>query len=136
MVLSGTALGGNCPAFTAAMVDAAAMTIRLPGPHEIGTGYLTVSASEDPTSPDVSCRIAVPPSAGGNTFEVDVNYYIPNAAFVFGRGVAEDTPNYDTALSSYAEELSVPEMHACRSEVLNSFVWKNYCAPERGPFEN
>ena len=110
-----------CPAFTSAMVDAAAMAFKLyPGVHVI--------AEDDPTIPSIFCQID---SQGVNGFRVEVNdpelYY----AFVMGWGRRESSSNdFDTQLYSEAEQLSWGQMRACRAAILKSFVWKNYCAPE------
>jgi len=108
-----------CPAFTPAMVDAGAMALKL-------YQGVNVTAEDDPTTPSIFCHIE---EGGINIFKVEVNYSDPSYAFVLGRGAVEDDPNYDTQLSSDAEQLSLGQMHACRAALRRSFVWKNYCAP-------
>jgi len=109
----------DCPAFTPAMIDAAAMAFRL----WQGVG---VRAEDDPTIPTISCHLT---EGGINHFVLEVNLSGLNSAFVYGEHQAEGDPNFDTELYSYAEDLSLGQMNACRRAVLKSFVWKNYCAP-------
>ena len=118
-----------CPAFTSAMVDAAAMALKLyPG--------VDVTAEDDPTEPFIFCHLSECPSCP-NFLRIEVNYSIPYRAFAFGWGVAEDTPDYDTQLFSGAGELTLGQMNACRKVILKSFVWNNYCARKQsGPILN
>ncbi|MGB5179494.1 MAG: hypothetical protein WBP44_12275 [Gammaproteobacteria bacterium] len=111
-----------CPAFNTGMVDAAAMAFGLsPG------AYTSIAVENDPTLPMIYCKIIGAPTSF--VFRADVNYSDPNYAEVFGKGSIEDDPDYDTRLYSDALQLSPAQMRACRTEILKSFVWKNYCAP-------
>jgi len=110
-----------CPAFTSAMVDAAAMALKL------YSGIGGITAEDDPTEPFIFCQID---EGGFNGFRVEVN---DSDAFVWGWGQRESSStDFDTQLYSEAEQLSLGQMRACRAAILKSFVWKNYCAPEHG----
>jgi len=114
--------GGSsaCPVFTPGMVDAAAMAFGL---HQ---GVEVDEVEDDPNFPFIVCTLSE--SGAPNKLELDVNYYEPGSAFAHGRHEREgDDLNAD--LYSYGEELSVPQMRACRAVILRSFVWKKYCAP-------
>jgi len=119
---SENAIAGGCPAFTTGMVDAAAMAFGL---FPDASSYAT--AGDDPDAPSIFCTID--PSSAPNKFELDVNSLDPDAAFVRGRHADEGGDELNADLFSYAENLSLSQMHACRAVIRRSFVWKNYCAP-------
>jgi hypothetical protein len=109
------------------MVDAAAMAYGLyPGDR--------VVAEDDPTFPVIYCHIDEETGLPFNSFSVDVNSSELYAAFVIGKRLVETEPHVDTQLSSFAEQLSLGQMRACRAAILRSFVWKNYCAPKNSGF--
>ncbi len=106
----------NCPAFNAAMVDAAALAARLPPlpPPLFGI-------QDDPQLPRIQCLFNT--QNGG--FGVEVNV-IPDRASAFGENV---TGADVTTVSSVSDDLSKAQLHACRSQVLQSLVWNQHCAP-------
>ena len=118
---SENAIADSYPAFTAAMVDAAAMAFGL-----TPFAYSEATAGDDPDAPSIFCTIA--PSSGDNKFELDVNDSVPVSAHVHGVH-KEEGGDLNTELFSYVEDLSLSQMRACRKVILKSFVWKNYCAP-------
>ena len=120
-----------CPAFTSAMVDAAALASHLWSPRAF------VNAEDDPTTPSIFCHIAECESCG-NDFIVEVNFLNPGQASVSAVGAAEGgTYPYDTQLLIGSEQLSLGQIQACRKVILKSFVWNNYCAPKQsGPILN
>jgi hypothetical protein len=111
----------NCPAFTAEMVDAAAMAFGLfPG---VGA---SITVGDDPGVPAIFCNIVGSPSTNG--FRLEVNSSEPYQAVVSGWHQSEgETLNAE--LFSLVEQLSLSQMHACRAAILKSFVWNKYCAP-------
>ena len=115
--------GGNsaCPAFTTEMVDAAAMAFGLTPDRAV-----TISVGDDPSVPTIYCNIVGAPSI--DRFDLEVN---SSMTYVYGGHRAEEDPplDFSAELFSYGEQLSVSQMHACRSAILRSFVWRNYCAP-------
>ena len=115
------AIADSCPAFTAAMVDAAAMAYGLDS-----NAHSNTVAGDDPDVPSIFCTIDS--SVGLNKFEVEVNYSVSVSAFVSGQHEQEGGP-LNAELSSWAENISLSQMRACRKVILKSFVWKNYCAP-------
>ena len=118
----GTAMAGECPAFTVSMVDAAAMAFGL------YRGEVTsIDVDDDPKLPGILCEMEG--SIAPNRFRIDVNWNYPDSAWVSGQHAMEDSRDYDTNLYSIADNLSPQELKACRDEILKSFVWVNYCAP-------
>lgn len=108
----------GCPVFNAAMVDAAAMVVNL-------SRNVTVSSLiDDPSTGTIECDIQA--IFGSSSFSVEVN---DDEVFVSGSSRVGST--IQTRLSSSDRGgLSLRERHACRAQVLRSFVWQQYCAPE------
>ena len=113
----------NCPAFTTGMVDAAGMAFGLDH-SEIAS----ISVGDDPRIPVIFCMIQG--NQTSDRFLLEVNYSVLNQAFVQGRHFTEETPAFTSDLWSNADDLSLPQLYACRAAILKSFVWNNYCAPE------
>ena len=115
--VSGPAMarGGGCPAFTSAMVDAAWLAIDYSQPEPPFGG-----AIDNPSEPRIGCQLT---NDAGNVFTVGVD---DGVAGVEGRSNQFDTP---TLLRTRIENLTKGEAHACRAQILASFVWSQYCEP-------
>lgn len=108
----------GCPVFNAAMVDAAALVVNL------GVNVMVGRVLDDPSTGTIECRISQ--TFGSGIFAVEVN---DDEVFVSGSSRVGST--IQTRLSSSDRGgLSLRERHACRAQVLRSFVWQQYCAPE------
>ena len=106
--------------FNTAMVDAAAMAILLG--RNVGP---PTSVIDDPSSGTIECRLEMTTGSVSRRFTVEVN---DDEVFVSAISIA---PTFNSILqSSDRGGLSVGELHACRAQVLQSFVWNQYCAPE------
>ena len=114
-----------CPAFTSAMVDAAAMAFGL------SSQRVNFTAGDDPTTPEIFCHAVS--DGGADNFILEVNYSEPNWVVVWGWSAREGEPG-ETELFSEAEQLSSSQMRACRAAILKTFVWNNYCAPKNSGF--
>lgn len=108
------ARGGGCPVFTSEMVDAAFLAIDYSEENPPLGG-----AIDDPREPRIGCVLT---NDAGNQFRVGV-----------GDGEAGveafDTAVTDTTLRTKRFNLSPGESHACRAQILGSFVWREYCKP-------
>jgi hypothetical protein len=112
----------SCPVFTAAMVDAAAMVVPLADDVAI----VTPTPVDDPSAPRIECRIT---SRSGSSFVVFVQDF-SERALVFGSKFSDTLGATITELEASVDEgLTKAELHACRAQVLQSFVWNQYCAP-------
>ncbi len=124
----------SCPAFTAAMIDAAALVSRVGWttfvPPEAPTDLL-----DDPVGPAIKCRIetVTVPGYGLGTFEVEVWTDPFAGAKVTGEWIHDSAENDSvvTFVGSFAgkRDTTSRTMLACRSQVLQSFAWNQYCAP-------
>jgi len=124
-VLSAPAAAGgpDCPAFTTEMVDAAAMAFGL------SSDAMVSSVINDPSTPSIGCHLSSVP-VGSFVLAVNTQFFTHEASVVGLNGQEEGHPvPFDAFLFSFAEGLTLSQEHACRTVVLNSFVWKNYCAP-------
>ena len=106
---------GGCPALTSAMVDAAWLAIDYSQPEPPFGG-----AVDDPSEPRIACQLT---NDAGNVFIVGV---ADGVAGVEGRSNQVDTP---TLLRTRVDNLTKAEAHACRAQILASFVWSQYCEP-------
>ena len=106
----------SCPAFTAGMIDAAALTMR------INNSLFVDTALDDSNTPEIVCHIGGESDA---TLSVEVNSGSSHEPRVTGFLI--DTEGR-TTLEASASGLSVHQETACRKEVLRSFIWKQYCA--------
>ncbi len=118
-LISGPAVAAgpaNCPAFNAAMVDAAAMASDLVNvdPPEI--------LSDNPAGPSISCRFFT----DLGFFDVAVGVEVGVVAVT---GFSEIGGGFTTRLHSVLVGLTRAEVLACRAQVLQSFVWNQHCAP-------
>ena len=105
-----------CPAFTSAMIDSAAMVALL------AQGNVIVNAKDDITPVVVTeCQISKNSGVGVTfrSFTVEVN---DDEIFVTGRA---DLGNglLSTILRSDGRGETAAVLHACRAQVLQSFVW-------------
>ena len=115
--LSGPAIagGGGCPAFTSAMVDAAWLAIEYSQPEPPVGG-----AIDNPSVPTIGCQLT---NDVGNQFSVGVG---SGVALLEGNAANSPVP---TLLRTRVDNLTKAEQHACRAQVLSSFVWNQYCKP-------
>ena len=111
------ARGGGCPALTSAMVDAAWLAFEYSQPEPPVGG-----AIDDPSEPIIGCQLT---SEVGEQVTVSVG---DGEALLFGHGQNSPTPTY---LRTRVFNLTRSEQHACRAQVLTSFVWSQYCKPVR-----
>jgi len=113
-LLSGRVVADNgCPAFNSSMIDAAwlAVDYSQPGPPE--AYYYDV-----PSIPALYCFVR---NDSDHVFKI---YIQDEVAEVFGHGEFGISP---TLMRTRVDGLSKNELHACRAQVLGSFVWKQYC---------
>ena len=113
--------GGGCPAFNAGMVDATMLIAELTAPPE---GFARDSAKEG----TIYCQwFGDLPGAG-----------IPGMFFVRVRDGTADLTGFGPiwgstiifpTLRTAVFDLSIEQQHACRAQVLKSFVWQQYCKP-------
>jgi len=111
---------GGCPAFNASMVDAAMLAADL---SQIDP--LVGAAQDSPKDGTIICYWETNVSDGlKGWFYVQVE-----------DGVAQVIGNEPYATSEVATartavfDLSPAQQHACRAQVLKSFVWQQYCKP-------
>ena len=118
----------GCPAFNSSMVDAAALASRISGslPGVFVDGF----AEDEPETPLIICQFGFSSSFSG-----------VRGAFAVRVGVTEDGMQAElsgfhdtdfeerTLLETFITNLTIGQLHACRAEVLQSFVWNQYCAP-------
>ena len=116
----------GCPAFNASMVDAAMMATNIsPGGEFLDE---TSNAADNPWEPSISCFIRT--DSFTDTFSVFVGADQTeegNVVFVEGTSVnAGDTTLLRTLSGGPITEA---QLHACRAQVLQSFVWNQHCIP-------
>ncbi len=110
-----------CPAFTAAMVDAAMLATDISQ-----DAPLIVFAADDPADGSIRCDIETEHS---DTFNVRVGFGV-NFVILDGRhGPDRSRDMGDAVLRTKAFGVTFDQRHACRAEVHRSFVWNQYCAP-------
>jgi len=108
---------GGCPAFNASMVDAAMLAADLSQVDPLFGG-----AEDSPKDASIMCWWA---ADGGGGFVVEVGN---GEAQVIG--LAPTPGDGETGkLRTAVFDLSQAQQHACRAQVLQSFVWKQYCKP-------
>lgn len=105
----------NCPAFSAAMVDAAALV------SDMDVGFPTGANSvDDLFVPQIKC-----------TFVTENGIFLVEVGFI--AGVATLTGFNDgfeqTFVRSEEDGLSKAEVLACRAQIIRSWVWSQHCAP-------
>jgi len=112
--------GRGCPAFNASMVDAAMLAADLSQ-----VDPLVGNAWDSPMDGSIVCYWETNVSDGlKGWFYVQVE-----------DGTAQVIGNEPYATSEVATartavfDLSLAQQHACRAQVLQSFVWKRYCKP-------
>ena len=113
----------NCPAFNAGMVDATMMVLDLSQMEPI----VPFDLVDSPSEPFILCQFvdaANPPSFFRVFVGVPVGEVEGEAEV---RGDRRD--GTDNQLRTIAFDLSTAQLHACRAQVLQSFVWNRYCAP-------
>ena len=108
----------SCPAFTAAMVDATMMAADISGPLHPDESSV---ATDDASAGHIGCFLKTDNS---DTFEV----YVTPDDILLVASYAGATLRTRIFLDG-AELFTPTELHGCRSEVLKSFVWNQYCAP-------
>lgn len=114
-------IAGGCPAFTSDMVDAAFLATEY-NQEEPVEGM----AVDHPDLPFLFCEF-VNNDDGYYVVFVGHNNKEPvgNKAHLYAR-----SPRVrNTLLRTYLYHLSGAELHACRAQVVASFVWKQYCVP-------
>jgi hypothetical protein len=77
-------------------------------------------AIDDPSVPTIGCQLT---NDIGNQFRV-----IVAGGDASVEGNAENSP-VPTLLRTAVGNLTKAEQHACRAQVLSSFVWNQYCKP-------
>jgi len=110
---------GGCPAFNASMVDAAMMATDLSQ-----TDPLEGFAEDSPKDGTIICAWVTDATA---SFYVAVGVE-DGVAQVFGTKPGA-IPWEEGQLRTAVFDLSPEQQHACRAQVLQSFVWKQYCKP-------
>ena len=114
---SGPAAAGpsSCPAFSAGMVDAVALRAGLTEPI---LGHS--AASDNPLGPSMWCDFAT----GVGSFYISVSggagSLVVLRSMVLSSGVE---------IEIFVDGMTTGEVHACRSQVLQSFIWNQHCAP-------
>jgi hypothetical protein len=98
------------------MVDAAWLAINYSQPEPPVGG-----AIDEPSEPRISCQLT---NDVGNQFTVVVENGV---ALVQGHG--ENEPFSPALLRTRVDGLTKGEEHACRAQILASFVWSQYCRP-------
>ena len=123
--------GRGCPVFNASMVDAAMLATEYSQSEPV-FGW----AEDSPKDAYIYCLWSAEP---GSIFFVRVG--ICEEACGSGDGKGEGhlmgkspdgtnpSPDYHTLLRTRVFNLSPAQQHACRAQVLQSFVWKQYCKP-------
>ena len=122
---------GNCPAFNAGMVDAAMMATDYSQQDPVVGG-----AGDSPADASIVCGWEAEP---GSFFFVRVGICEETCGSGYGKGEAElignsptspgPGPDYATQLRTRVFNLTPAQQRACRAQVLQSFVWKQYCKP-------
>lgn len=125
------AKGAKCPVWTSAMIDGLAVGggLFLSGrganpPHAIG------ETVDDPRIPMMSCVLRNDFGDEDVTFSLRLGDIYPNQApnegFV---GTHKESGMGDNYIHLKWPEDDFGAAHACRAEVLQSFVWKRFCEP-------
>ncbi len=104
----------TCPAFNAALVDMAGLTSFLQNVES------PIVIMDDPKTPQLECEFFT--SIG--FFEARVRG-IEGDASIFGGNTFVD----DTQVGSGQAGLTQRELHACRAQIIQSWVWNRHCAP-------
>ncbi len=111
-----TAGAVDCPAFTAEMADAALLSMNINGNSVTANVGLVF---DDRSASEIFCTISDVPFT--RVFQV--------FADPIGAGVGVGIPSSSFVGHHVLSPLTDQEFRACRSEVLKSFAWKQYCAP-------
>ena len=118
------AYGGSrtCPAFTAGMVDASALLMFL-DPDEV----VVAIVRDNPADASIACELSS--TETDRTFSVGVGdglgcTGLEKRAFILVQEV-NNGPFVIHAVSPNC--IPAGQAHACRAEVLQSFVWNQYC---------
>ena len=117
--VSGAAAGTNCPAFNTAMVDATYMAADVSGP------VVSVEAMDDPSGGTIECTLV---TDGGGDFIVSVTTGDIELVAHHPDGAGDETELRTRILLDEEEFFTPTQLHACRGEVLQSFVWNQHCA--------
>ena len=108
--------GGSCPAFNSTQVDATMMAINISQIDPLG--IVTV---DFPSDPFLECVITTDEN---NDFLVAVgDRGEGNEVLLLGE------LGGGAILRTRVQGLTTAELHACRAQVLGTFVWNQYCAP-------
>ncbi len=118
--VSGAAAATNCPAFTTAMVDATYMAADVSGP------LISVNAMDESSGGLISCSLV---TDGGGDFIVSVTTNDIELVGHHPDGAGDETELRTRVLLEDPELFTSAQLHACRGEVLRSFVWNLHCAP-------
>ena len=111
----------SCPAFTAAMIDATALVMELR--EDVA---LAGKPSADPATPDIACALTLGLSLGRGEFDVEVGAGVARVRATSRGLTSEFGP---IVLHARRDDLTPRQEHACRAQVLQSFVWNQFCAP-------
>ena len=123
--------GGGCPAFNSGMVDAAMMATDYSQQDPLIGG-----AQDSPAAASIVCFWETDADA---SFFVRVGICEGECGSGAGKGEAQiigispddlaPGVDYSTLLRTRVFNLSRAQQHACRAQVLQSFVWQQYCKP-------
>ncbi len=111
-----TAGAVDCPAFTSEMVDAALLSMNIDG-DSVTTNIGLVF--DDRAVPEIFCTFT----------DIPLTRVFVVFADALGAGVGVGLPSVNFVQHVVLSPLTDQEVRACRSEVLRSFTWKQYCAP-------
>ena len=123
--------GGGCPAFNAGMVDAAMLATDYSQQNQLIGG-----AEDSPADASIVCFWETDADA---SFFVRVGICEGECGSGAGKGEAQiigispddlaPGVDYSTLLRTRVFNLTPAQQRACRAQVLQSFVWKQYCKP-------
>jgi len=123
--------GGGCPAFNAGMVDAAMLATDYSQQNPLIGG-----AEDSPADASIVCYWETDAEA---SFFVRVGICEGECGSGAGKGEAQiigispddlaPGADYSTLLRTRVFHLTRAQQHACRAQVLRSFVWQQYCKP-------
>ena len=126
-----TAGSAKCPVWTAVIIDSfAADGFLLSSRFEASPPVVTEPPLDDPTIPKMSCKLLNEESQG--YFRLVLGHILPwnSSPNQVTLEVGDNYGSVTKYLHQSWPEGDVGAAHACRAEVLQSFIWNQFCAPE------